>query len=69
VHRAEIDFAAYILTDWPVMLTWADNRGVKLRIYLDGTQLVEHTSAKPFLELVEAPGVETRTKRQKGRAE
>jgi phosphatidylserine/phosphatidylglycerophosphate/cardiolipin synthase-like enzyme len=66
--RQEIDLAAYVLTDWPVIeaLARAANRGVKVRIYLDRTQLAEHTSARPFLELVEAPGVETRTKRQNG---
>ena len=66
--RQEIDLAAYVLTDWPVIeaLARAANRGVKVRIYLHRTQLAEHTSARPFLELVEAPGVETRTKRQNG---
>ena len=41
--KHEIDFAAYVLTDWPVMqaLTRAADRGVKVRIYLDGTQLAE----------------------------
>ena len=37
--RQEIDLAAYVLTDWPVIqaLTRAADRGVKVRIYLDGT--------------------------------
>jgi phosphatidylserine/phosphatidylglycerophosphate/cardiolipin synthase-like enzyme len=43
IDRAEheIDMAAYVLTDWPVMqaLTRAADRGVAIRIYLDGTQL------------------------------
>jgi phosphatidylserine/phosphatidylglycerophosphate/cardiolipin synthase-like enzyme len=41
--KHEIDFAAYVLTDWPVIqaLTRAADRGVKVRIYLDGTQLAE----------------------------
>jgi phosphatidylserine/phosphatidylglycerophosphate/cardiolipin synthase-like enzyme len=43
IDRAEheIDMAAYVLTDWPVMqaLTRAADRGVKVGIYLDGTQL------------------------------
>ena len=41
--RHEIDLAAYVLTDWPVMqaLTRAADRGVKVRVYLDGTQLTE----------------------------
>jgi phosphatidylserine/phosphatidylglycerophosphate/cardiolipin synthase-like enzyme len=41
IDRAEheIDLAAYVLTDWPVMqaLTPAADRGVKVRIYLDGS--------------------------------
>jgi phosphatidylserine/phosphatidylglycerophosphate/cardiolipin synthase-like enzyme len=39
----EIDMAAYVLTYWPVMqaLTRAADRGVHIRIYLDGTQLAE----------------------------
>jgi phosphatidylserine/phosphatidylglycerophosphate/cardiolipin synthase-like enzyme len=39
--RHEIDIAAYVLTDWPIIqaLTRAAHRGVKVRIYLDGTQL------------------------------
>ena len=41
--RQEIDLAAYVLTDWPIFkaLTRAANRGVKVRVYLDGTQLAE----------------------------
>jgi phosphatidylserine/phosphatidylglycerophosphate/cardiolipin synthase-like enzyme len=42
IDRAEheIDMAAYVLTDWPVMqaLTRAADRGVAIRIYLDGAQ-------------------------------
>jgi phosphatidylserine/phosphatidylglycerophosphate/cardiolipin synthase-like enzyme len=45
IDRAEheIDMAAYVLTDWAVTqaLTRAADRGVKVRIYLDGTQLAE----------------------------
>jgi len=39
--RHEIDLAAYVLTDWPVIqaLTRAANRGVKVHVYLDDTQL------------------------------
>ena len=35
--------AVYAQTDWPVMqaLTRAADRGVKVRLYLDGTQLAE----------------------------
>jgi phosphatidylserine/phosphatidylglycerophosphate/cardiolipin synthase-like enzyme len=43
IDRAEheIDIAAYVLTDWAVMqaLTRAADRGVHIRIYLDGAQL------------------------------
>ena len=45
IDRAEheIDLAAYVLTDWPVMqgLTRAADRGGKVRVYLNGTQLAE----------------------------
>ena len=63
--KREIDLAAYVLTDWPVIqaLTRAADRGVKVRIYLDGTQLAEREPAKVFLELAETPSVEIRTKR------
>jgi hypothetical protein len=43
-------------------LTHAADRGVKVRIYLDGTQLVEHEPAKVFRDLAETPGVEIRIK-------
>ena len=60
IDRAEheIDMAAYVLTDWPVMqaLTRAADRGVKVRIYLDGTQLAEREPPKVFLDLAETPG-------------
>ncbi len=60
----EIDLAAYVLTDWPVMqaLTRAADRGVKVRIYLDGTQIAERDLTKVFRDLAETPGVEIRTK-------
>jgi phosphatidylserine/phosphatidylglycerophosphate/cardiolipin synthase-like enzyme len=52
IDRAEreIDMAAYVLTDWPIMqaLTRAADRGVKVRIYLDGTQFAEREPAKDF---------------------
>ena len=62
----EIEMAAYVLTDWPVMqaLTRAADRGVAIRIYLDGTQLAEREPAKVFLDLAETPGVEIRVKRK-----
>jgi phosphatidylserine/phosphatidylglycerophosphate/cardiolipin synthase-like enzyme len=66
IDRAEheIDMAAYVLTDWPVMqaLTRTADRGVAIRIYLDGTQLAERKPAKVFNDLAETPGVEIRTK-------
>jgi phosphatidylserine/phosphatidylglycerophosphate/cardiolipin synthase-like enzyme len=63
--KQEIDLAAYVLTDWPVMraLTRAADRGVKVRIYLDGVQLAEREPAKVFQELAATHGVEIRTKR------
>jgi phosphatidylserine/phosphatidylglycerophosphate/cardiolipin synthase-like enzyme len=66
--RLEIDIAAYVLTDWPVIqaLTRAADRGVKVRIYLDGAQLAEREPAKVFQDLAETPTVETRTKRDHG---
>src|ERR1700752_2516270 len=61
IDRAEreIDMAAYVLTDWPVMkaLTRAADRGVVIRINLDGTQLAEREPAKVFRDLAETPGV------------
>jgi phosphatidylserine/phosphatidylglycerophosphate/cardiolipin synthase-like enzyme len=66
--KREIDLAAYVLTDWPVMqaLTRAADRGVKVRIYLDGTQFAEREPARVFQDLAETPGVEIRTKRDHG---
>ena len=60
----EIDMAAYILTDWPILqaLTRAADRGVHIRIYLDGTQLAEREPATVFNDLAETPGVEIRIK-------
>jgi phosphatidylserine/phosphatidylglycerophosphate/cardiolipin synthase-like enzyme len=43
-------------------LTRAAARGVKVRIYLDGTRLAERAPTKVFRELAETPGVEIRTK-------
>jgi phosphatidylserine/phosphatidylglycerophosphate/cardiolipin synthase-like enzyme len=53
--RREIDFAAYVLTDWLVMqaLTRAAERSIKVRIYLDGTQFAEREPTKVFEELVQ----------------
>jgi phosphatidylserine/phosphatidylglycerophosphate/cardiolipin synthase-like enzyme len=54
------------LTDWPVMqaLARAANRGVKVRIYLDGSQLAEHEPTKVFQDLVQMRGVEIRVKHE-----
>lgn len=61
--RQEIDMAAYVLTDWAVIeaLTRAADRGVRVRVYLDGAQLALHPST-PLSELVETPGVDVRVK-------
>jgi phosphatidylserine/phosphatidylglycerophosphate/cardiolipin synthase-like enzyme len=58
--------AAYVLSDRPVMqaLTRAADRGVAIRIYLDGTQLAEREPAKIFNDLAETPGVEIRIKHE-----
>jgi phosphatidylserine/phosphatidylglycerophosphate/cardiolipin synthase-like enzyme len=68
IDRAEheIDMAAYVLTDWPILqaLTRAADRGVRVRIYLDGAQLAEREPAKVFNDLAETPGVELRNQAQ-----
>jgi phosphatidylserine/phosphatidylglycerophosphate/cardiolipin synthase-like enzyme len=66
--RYNIDIAAYVLTDWPVIqaLTRAPDRGVKVRIYLDGAQLAEREPSKFFFDLAETPGVEIRVKHKTG---
>ena len=70
IDRAEheIDMAAYVLTDWPIIqaLVRAADRGVHIRIYLDGTQLAEHQTARPFHVLAETPTVEIRIKTENG---
>jgi phosphatidylserine/phosphatidylglycerophosphate/cardiolipin synthase-like enzyme len=43
-------------------LTRAADRGVHIRIYLDGAQLAEREPAKVFDDLAETPGVEIRIK-------
>ena len=66
--RQEIDLAAYVLTDWPIIkaLTRTADRGVKMRIYLDGTQLAGREPTKPFHDLADTPRVEIRTKHKPG---
>jgi len=63
--KREVDLAAYVLTDWPVMqaLTRVADRDVRVRIYLDGSQFADREPAKVFQDLAETPGVEIRTKR------
>jgi len=58
----EIDFAAYVLTDWPVIqtLTRAADRGVKVHIYLDAGRLDETERSNAFQALAETPSVEIR---------
>jgi phosphatidylserine/phosphatidylglycerophosphate/cardiolipin synthase-like enzyme len=60
--KHEIDFAAYVLTDWPVMqaLERAADRGVKVRIYLDGTPFAEREPTRVVQDLAQTPGVEIR---------
>ena len=45
-------------------LTRAADRGVYIRIYLDGTQLAEREPAKVFRDLAETLGVEIRIKHE-----
>jgi phosphatidylserine/phosphatidylglycerophosphate/cardiolipin synthase-like enzyme len=59
-----IDMAAYVLTDWPVIeaLSRAAGRGVRVRIFLDPSQLAHDEAQAPFRELTVTHGVETRVK-------
>jgi phosphatidylserine/phosphatidylglycerophosphate/cardiolipin synthase-like enzyme len=67
IDRAEhdIDIAAYVLTDWPVMgaLIRAAGRGVRVRIYMDGRRIGEREPAPLFRELLANPEIEVRFKR------
>jgi phosphatidylserine/phosphatidylglycerophosphate/cardiolipin synthase-like enzyme len=64
--KKEIDFAAYVLTDWPVMqaLKRAAERCAKVRTYLDATQFAEREPSKVFQDLAQTRGVEIRVKRE-----
>ena len=64
----EIDMAAYVLTDWPVMqaLTRAADRGVAIRIYLDG--IAEREPVKVFNDLRIAAGMPEQRYRLKNQA-
>jgi phosphatidylserine/phosphatidylglycerophosphate/cardiolipin synthase-like enzyme len=59
IDRAEhdIDIAAYVLTDWPVMraLIRAAGRGVRVRIYMDGRRIGEREPTPLFRELLANP--------------
>ncbi|WP_051335485.1 phospholipase D-like domain-containing protein [Methylocapsa acidiphila] len=63
--QSSIDLAAYVLTDWPVMeaLARAADRGVRVRIYMDGGRIGERDPTVPFADLMADPGVEIRYKR------
>ncbi|HEX3497026.1 MAG TPA: phospholipase D-like domain-containing protein [Methylocella sp.] len=67
IDRAEhdIDIAAYVLTDWPVMgaLIRAAERGVKVRIYMDGGRIGEREPTPLFREMLANPGIDVRFKR------
>jgi PLD-like domain len=66
IDQAEhnIDIAAYVLTDWPVMqaLIRAAQRGVKIRIYMDGGRIGEREPKPVFRELIATPEIEVRFK-------
>jgi phosphatidylserine/phosphatidylglycerophosphate/cardiolipin synthase-like enzyme len=60
--QREIDLAAHVLSDRAVIqaLTDSADRGVKVRIYLDGGRLRETEGSKAFQALAETPSVEIR---------
>jgi len=63
--KHNIDLAAYVMTDWPVMkaLIRAAQRGVKVRIYMDGGRIGEREPTPLFRELIATPEIEVRFKR------
>jgi phosphatidylserine/phosphatidylglycerophosphate/cardiolipin synthase-like enzyme len=63
--RASLDMAAYVLTDWPVMLALdrAARRGVAVRLYLDRCRSFNRAPSPPFRALQENPNVAIRVKR------
>ena len=67
IDQAEhnIDIAAYVLTDWPVMqaLIRAAHRGVKVRIYMDRGRIGEREPTPLFRELLTNPEIDIRFKR------
>jgi phosphatidylserine/phosphatidylglycerophosphate/cardiolipin synthase-like enzyme len=62
--KASIDMAAYVLTDWAVIqaLVRAADRGVAVRVYLDGGQFGARDLKQPFLDLKVTPGVQIKAK-------
>lgn len=62
--RQRIDFAAYMLTDWPVIsaLIRAAERGVRVRVYLGAKQFAGGQTVPRLHELTSIPGVEVRFK-------
>ncbi len=61
----QIDIAAYVLTDWPVMfaLLRAAERGVKVRIYMDRRRIGEREPVPPFRAILTHPNIDVRFKR------
>ncbi len=52
--KTSIDTAAYVLTDWAVIqaLTGAADRGVAIRIYLDGRQFSPSDPSQPLRQFL-----------------
>ena len=63
--KANIDMAAYVLTDWPVLeaLSRAAARGVKVRLYLDAGRIGQREPTAPFAALLDNPAIEIGLKR------
>ena len=63
--RVSIDMAAYVLTDWPVMLALsrAAARGVRIRLYLDNGRIGEREPSLPFAALLDNPTIAIGLKR------
>ena len=60
----KIDIAAYVLTDWPVILALirAAERGVKVRVYMGARQFGGDHAAQLLQKLISTPGIEIRVK-------
>jgi phosphatidylserine/phosphatidylglycerophosphate/cardiolipin synthase-like enzyme len=63
--KTSIDMAAYVLTDFPVIqaLTRAADRGVVIRVYLDGGQFGLRDPKQLFCDLKVTPGVAIKRKK------